>query len=318
MWLLNKLFDQGHQPTPRFAFLGTVNWMGGLSFLRREAGFSHTELKTLYNKVQRRNPNEEADILSFECLLMAMHNVSALDSASQNYNPYTLVRSAIIAWYYATYYASKAMLAASSGANPQTHRKTAKIWQADVVLRGLVQEPFNFSIANLTPQSISESIKRIRGNNSYDLNSSPENHEMALGAVYSYLKGTAEYEKSRLEEQVKSSSDFRNNGFSNFRTKAAKELRDNKLMGGQVNYLVQAFRYRGKANYRDAIYLSYGADKTDSLSQFIEDLKEVAGAFVLMSAHYVARRVDKKSWDSFGNDLNQYAKFTLPFDPTEI
>lgn len=318
MWLLNKLFDQGDQPTPRFAFLGTVNWMRGLSLLCRETGFSHTELKNLYSKVKRRNHNEEADILSFECLLMAMHNVSALESASQNENPYTLVRSAIIAWYYATYYASKAMLAASTGANPQTHAKTGKIWQADVLARGLVQEPFNLSIVNLTPKNISETIKQVRGNNVYDLSSLPANHEMALGAAFSYLKGTAEYEKWRLEEQVKSSSEFRNSDFSNFRTKAAKELRDNKLIGAHVNYLVQAFRYRGKANYRDAIYLSYGADNTDTLLQFIEDLEEVAGSFVLMAAHYIACRVEKNNWDSFANDLNQYAKFTLPFDSTEI
>jgi hypothetical protein len=155
MWLLNKLFAQGDQPTPRFAFQGTVNWMRGLT-LQSEDGFSHESLRQFYQRVQRRQPNEEADALAFESLTMSMHNVSAIDSMEQIDNPYPIVRSAIIAWYYATYYAAKSMLAASSGADPQTHALTAKVWQSDIVLPGLAKKPFDLSITDIYPCACAE------------------------------------------------------------------------------------------------------------------------------------------------------------------
>jgi len=141
---------------------------------------------------------------------------------------------------------------------------------------------------------------------------------MAFGALCSYLKGTAEYEQWRLEEQVKSGSEYRRGGFNSFRTNAAKALRDAKLSPAKVNYLVQAFRYRGKANYRDAIYLSYGNDQSERLKQFITDLGMVSEAYTLMAAHYIARRVVRFDWEAFVEDLGSYAQFDLPFELNEI
>lgn len=138
MWLLNKLFTHADQLKPRFAFRGTVNWMRGLAILTDEQ-FSHQQLQQFYQAVQRRQPNEQADALAYECLTMSMHNVSALDSLQAIEDPYPIVRSAIVAWYYATCYAAKAMLAASSGTDPQTHASAGKVWQAEIVAGGLVK-----------------------------------------------------------------------------------------------------------------------------------------------------------------------------------
>lgn len=317
MWLLNKLFAQGDQPTPRFAFQGTVNWMRGLA-LQSEDGFSHESLRQFYQRVQRRQPNEEGDALAFESLTMSMHNVSAIDSMEQIDNPYPIVRAAIIAWYYATYYASKSMLAASSGADPQTHALTAKVWQSDIVRRGLVKTPFDLSITDITPVHVREAMDGLRNGNRHDLNTEPADLEMAYGAILSYLKGTAEYEQWRLEEQVKASAAYRDGGHTSFRSNAAKALRDAKLRPAQVNYLVQAFRYRGKANYRDAIYLSYGRNDTERLRQFVSDLGAVSGNFSLMAAHYVARRVVRDDWDAYVADIGEYSQFDLPYELGEI
>jgi len=57
-----------------------------------------------------------------------------------------------------------------------------------------------------------------------------------------------------------------------------------------VNYLVQAFRYRGKTSYRDAIYLSYDRNGTERLRKFVSGLGIVSGNFSLMAADYLARR----------------------------
>lgn len=317
MWLLDRLFTHGDQPKPRFAFQGTVNWMRGLSILV-ENEFSHQQLRGFYQPVQRRQPNERADALAFECLMMAMQNVSAIDAMRGVENPYAIVRSAIVAWYYAIYYAAKAMVAASSGDDPQTHAASGRVWQSQIVGNRLAKDPFGFSITDLTPTNVSNEVTALRGGNAHDLNNVPTNEEMARGAAFSYLKGTAEYERWRLEEVVKGSREYRQGGFNSFRSNAAKALRDAKLQPATVNFLVQAFRYRGKANYRDAIYLSYGHDETERLRQFINDLAEVGRAFSLMSAHYISKRTVRADWDEFTLDLGEHAMFDLPYDLTQI
>lgn len=318
MWLLNRLFNKGDQSTPRFAFQGTVNWMRALAILCESKEFSIKELKIFYKGVKRKPGNVEADTISFEFILMAMHNVSSLNHLSSIEKPYECVRSSIIAWYYSVYYASKAMIAVATGANPQTHAKTGRIWQTETVVKGLVQRPFHLSVTDLTPNNIKTVINGLRGSNMHYLNTEPKDSDMAWGAVYSYLKGTADYEKLRIEEQVRNSPEFKRGGYSNFRKKDAKLLRDKKLTHATVNFLVQAFRYRGKANYRDVIYLSYGSDYTDTLRQFTKDLAEVAGAFVLMAAYYVSIRVKKDAWSEFVKDIIEYAQFELPFEPDKI
>ncbi len=317
MWLLNTLFTHADQPKPRFAFQGTVNWMRGLAILV-DGQFHHHQLQHFYQATQRRQPNAQADALAYECLTMAMHNVSALDSMETIENPYPIVRSAIVAWYYATYYAAKAMLAASSGTDPQTHALAGKVWQNEIVTRGLARSPFDLSITGIAPNNVSTVMTALRGGNTHDLNTEPTDEDMAKGAVYSYLKGTAEYEQWRLEEIVKNGREYQQGGFTNFRSNAAKALRDDKLNPAHVNYLVQAFRYRGKANYRDAIYLSYGQDNTEKLRQFVSDLSAVAGAFSLMAAHYAAKRVIRNDWADFSKDLKENSKFPLPFDLGQI
>jgi len=317
-WLLNRFFDHQQQQTPGFAFQGTVNWMRALSILIDEGAYSHDSLSRFYNGVQRRRPNQDAGNLAFECMLMAMHNVSSIQKAQSLDEPYSFVRSAITAWYYATYYACKAMIAAATGSDPQTHSKTGKIWQTNIVKRNLAVTPFDLNIEDLTPSNIGRAIVALRNDNPHDLSVTPTNHEQAFGAAISYLKGTAEYEKRRLEEEVRDSSVFKRKGFADFRTIAARTLRDARLSGAQVNFLVQAFRYRGKANYRDAIYLSYGADNSGTLTVFVQDLANVARAFALMAAHYLSRRVTQDNWQSFANDIAANARFPLPYDLSEI
>ena len=247
-----------------------------------------------------------------------MHNVSAIKSAQRFEEPYSFVRSAIIAWYYAIYYSAKSIIAAESGSNPQKHAKVGKIWQTDIIPRNIVVAPFDYNFVDLTPGNIQQTIAAVRGSNPYDLNTTPENREQAVGALISYLKGTAEYERERLEREVKSSSDYKRGGFTNFRSKAARELRDRKLAPAHVNFLVQAFRYRGKANYRDAIYLSYGADNLETLSVFIKDLAEVAGAFTFMAAHFLCRRLTRDNWRDFTDDIRENVRFPLPFELKEL
>jgi hypothetical protein len=72
------------------------------------------------------------------------------------------------------------------------------------------------------------------------------------GCAVSYLKGTADHLREDREREIK-----RKNRLPDFRKKDAREVRDRGLAERGVCFLHQAFRLRGKANYRDAIYMSY-------------------------------------------------------------
>ncbi len=318
-WLLNRLFDHKHQPTPRFAFQGTVNWMRAISILADPASFSPEALRAKYSQVKRRGSNPEADTLVFEMFVMSLHNLASLTSfEALSSGKYEVVRSAIVAWYYSSYYASKAMIAACSASNPQTHSKTAKVWQSDIVSKGLAVAPFSFMLSNAVTKTVETEIAALRQSNTHDLNVEPKNVVQALGAAISYLKGTAEYVKWQVEDHVKCSRAYRDLNVTNFRSGAARKLRDDKLQQESVNYLVQAFRYRGKAHYRDSIYLSYGVDQTQVVSTFISDLRVVAERFFTMASFYVARRVEKGTWQDFVADMNESLNFHIPIDLSSI
>jgi len=308
-WYLEKLYETTDQPTLRFAFQGTVNWMRGLAMLTKNDIFTDTKIQDFYKNVKRRNRNTEADLIVFENILMSIHNLHSLKLINTKIeNPYSIARTQIISWYYSIYYASSAMIGAQSGNMQETHAGTAKVWQKDIVER-LTMSPFDLSLSTLVEKDFKSTIKTMRNGNSFDLNKYPENGEEAFGAIFSYLQGTAGYKKWETEENIKASREFKELGVDNFRTKVARELRDTKLQGGMVNFLVQSFRYRGKANYRDSVFLSYGDDRSEELKQFILDLDIVATSFLKMASAYAKARVHERDWNNFVSDLDDNLRF---------
>ena len=121
---------------------------------------------------------------------MALHNAASVQ-AMRSAPAYDVGRSGIVAWYYAIYNAAKAMIAATSGADPQQHTKAAVVWQDDIASRGLAVPPFNYCLTDLTSARVKTAIAAIRGSNPHDLNLTPADAVMAHGAVVSYLNGTA-------------------------------------------------------------------------------------------------------------------------------
>jgi hypothetical protein len=250
---------------------------------------------------------------------MSLHNAAFLKSLTTSViSHYDVVRAAIVSWYYAIYYSSKAMIAAASAADPQTHSKTAIIWQADIVNKRLAIGPFQLSLKSVIATLVESEIATLRGNNPYDLSTTPFDLASAWGAIISYLSGTADYERWRTEQRVHDSTEFKRYGFKDFRRKAAKELRDRALSREPVNFLTQAFRYRGKANYRDSIYLSYGDNRSSSMKTFITDLDTVTAKFNFMACHYIGRRTESGSWSSFATDIATNARFTHTIDLSQI
>lgn len=318
-WLLERLYAHKNQPTTRFAFQGSINWMRGLSILVNNEEFSNDSLRNYYESVQRRIVNQTADTLVFENVLMSYHHISALQKFnSLDKHHYDVVQSAIISWYYAVYYAAKAMIAATSESDPQTHAEAGKVWQNNIILRNLAVGAFGLSLTDITPKNTKQAIGTMRNGNRFDLNTYPTNIDEASGCIYSYLKGTAEYTQWQIEERIRQSKEFKELGVDNFKTKAAREMRDKKLSSGMTNILTQAFRYRGKANYRDSIYLSYGDDRTNEIKIFIGDLQIIATNFLRMTAFYVSKRVENGTWSEFVEDIERNSRLAISIDLLKV
>lgn len=314
-WLLSRLFDVADQPKPRFAFQGTINWMRALAVSVASEECSDEAVVALYRDVARRQADPVADTPVFENIFMSFNHLAALSSISNDVrHGYDACRTSVMAWYYVLYFAAKAMVGAASGGSPATHMATAGAWQADIVDAGLVLRPFGLALTSLVGAECESQIASYRGSNSFDLNRPPENTIQAWGGLVSYLNGTAEFERWKIEERVRRSNEFRALGVNNFRSRAARDLRDAWLSQGQVNFLVQAYRYRGKANYRDSLFLSYGEDRTPQIEQFLVDLTEVASTFLHMASAYCAKRVEPGTWDEFVNDVEANSQLSLPVD----
>lgn len=318
-WLLDRLFEAKDQSEPWFAFGGTMNWMRALAEAVNSGSTSDEKLSDIYRKVQRRSVNKAADTSVFENMFMAHHNLASLHSLNEDIkSPYDTCRSAIVAWYYAAYFSASAMVAASSGSTQEKHTSTAKVWQADIVEKKLIPYPFDMHLPSLVTKPMEGKIATYRGDNKYNLNDRAENLEMAHGALVTSLKGTHDYQKSEAEKRIKKTREFKALSVDNFRTKAARELRDNTFKNGQVNYLVQAFRFRGKANYRDSIFLSYGPDQKYFINQFIEDLLVASRGFIRSAAYYASKRVERGAWGEFISDIEGNSQLSISPDEIKI
>ena len=286
--------------------------MRALAILVSDGSFEDEKIKTHYQRVSRRKTNPDADTLAFENMIMAFHNQASLVRVTKDTtHPYDICRSAIINWYYSTYFASSAMIAATSGSKQESHADTAKVWQADIVSTGLAMLPFSINLSSLINKVVESEISKYRQGNTYDLSIYPENKDQAWGAVISYLNGTRDYEKLRVEERVKDMKEYKALEINNFRKKEARELRDKQLAKNTVNYLKQAFRYRCKANYRDSIFLSYGHGSPEKIEVFVQDLEKVSRTFQRMAAYYISRRVEKGTWAEFIADLEENSRLSI-------
>ena len=169
----------------------------------------------------------------------------------------------------------------------------------------------------LVKEKVKERVDSLKNGASFKLYHLPETNRDAWGAVCSYLSGTAEYERAKAEASIKNERGFKALDVGDFRKKVAREFRDSRLGQRQVNFLVQAFRFRGKANYRDSIYLSYGENHEDKITQFLDDLAGVGCAFLKMAVYFVSRRVVEDSWNCFVADLKENCLIDLPVDLSE-
>lgn len=115
---------------------------------------------------------------------------------------------------------------------------------------------------------------------------------------------------SRITEEVRNSSAFKALNKLDFRTRAARDLRDARLTGRTMGFIHQASGYRGKANYREALFLAYGTRIEPTLQGFLSDQALVLRAFLAMAGAFASRKLGKVLWDEFVDDVDANRAFS--------
>lgn len=123
--------------------------------------------------------------------------------------------------------------------------------------------------------------------------------------LLAYLRGTARFYVKRIKAELLESDAFRKAGLTSFHRQAAKDLRDARLRRKEYNLLHLAFRYRGKSNYRDAIFLAYGQGRLTDARSYVVDLATSARFVTFCALAYIQQRVGAAVFQRFSNDLQE-------------
>ncbi len=302
------------KPEPQFALPATVNWMRSLRIVCDENKTCFEEARSAYLKMgcAERNRSDLEINSIFEQLFLALHHLSALSALNHIGNRSDAARIGIMGWYYGTYNLASAMICARDGSLQETHEATARQWYSQIVCNQLCLPPFDTKVSSLVKRDSDVEIKASLNYGKGTLKRTPTSLAEAQGALLEYTSGTANWYRWKKEEEVKRSKDFKALGRSDFRSRAAREMRDAQLKRRQIGFLHQAFRYRGKANYREALFLSYGANTNTILEKFISDMQEVLTAFVAMGGAYCSVTLGDELWNAFVQDVQHHAAFSMP------
>ncbi len=313
---LGTLTEPEGVPDPRYALPSTVNWMRALALLVESESLDYTKAWDFYSAVSKRlcTPQEENSIM--EHLLLSLHQLAALESMTTVPRQADIVRVASVAWYYGVYAAATAMVAAQEGAVHDTHAKTAKTWDRQLVQQGLTLHPFDLRVSTLIEATAKEEIDAIRRRPAKNLIHEPTSVDEAHQAICGYLSGNVSWWAWRVKEDLKRSPEFKALNVSNFRTTKARSLRDERLGRQCISFLHQAIRFRGKANYREALYLAHGTSVESVVSGFPSDMAFVLRGFLAMAGAFVFRRLGSDLSVAFIEDVAKHRSFVL--DPSSV
>jgi hypothetical protein len=298
------------KPDPQFALPSTVNWMKALSILIADKSVNFASAKSFYALQGKRSMDTLVENTVLEQLFLGLHHLSALEKMKDAETAADFARVGILAWYYGIANAASAMTAAQNGSFQEDHAGTANMWDHDIAARGLAMEPFSWRVSSLVEATYSSELHAYRGGSSHTLLSPPTSVSEAMGAAAGYLSGSVKWHVWKTTEDVRKSSDFKKLGVSDFRTKAARQLKDARLSQRSMGFVHQASRYRGKANYREALFLAYGKSTNTILKNFVAEQSLVLRAFLAMAGAFSSRKLGKVIWDEFVADVDANRAFS--------
>lgn len=302
------------KPQPQWALKSTVHWMRALRMLIEDQQINFQNALSFYqnnNASERRMSCQEENTV-LEQLLLALHHLSALDNLNGTGTASDYARVGVLAWYYGITNAASAMFAAQAGTFQSNHAGTAREWDVQIVGHNLAMPPFSWRVSSLLECTFEKEIKNLKRPSEGTLKQRPNTVDEAHNAAAEYLAGSARYYKWLTENDLKNTKEFKKLCVDNFRTKPARELRDDRLAKKSVGFLHQASRYRGKANYREALYLAYGTSTNTTLADYQADMHRVLEAFLAMAGAFASRKLNKDLWSAFIIDIDKKKAFTAP------
>lgn len=314
--LYNRIIKQGTisepdgKPDPQFALPSTVNWMHALRILAEDQCINFRTAVSFYADVGKRSMDVRVENTVLEQIFLGLHHLSALDQFRGGRTVADYARVGVLAWYYGIANAASAMTAAQSGSFQEDHAGTARLWDEQIASRGLAMAPFSWRVSSLLERTYKKEVDALRNASSGKLQTRPLTKSDALGAAAGYLSGSAKWYAWKAEVDLKRHREFKNLKVNNFRSKPARTLRDQWLERKPIGFVHQAARYRGKANYREALFLAYGSGTETILSGFVEDMHEVLRAFLAMAGGFASRKLGKDLWSEFVADIDAKKAFT--------
>ena len=308
--------ERGGKPEPQFALPATVNWIHALKLVAQAHNLTFLTASARYEGVAKRTMPEFEQNTIFEQLLLSLHHLSALNELRQVGRASDVGRVGILIWYYGLSNAATAMVAAQSGDFKEDHTGTARLWDEQISKPRFAMPPFDLRVSTLVEKKYKSEIEGYRAGRPTSLQSKPNDFDSSVDVLAGYLSGTAKWYAWSSTERVRSTSDFKDLGVNDFRSKRARDLRDASLEKKAVCFLHQAVRYRGKANYRDALFLAYGASANTIMADFADDLQFTLKSFLAMAGAFCRMKLGRDLWDIFVADVEKHRAFTL--GPKEV
>lgn len=295
---------------PEFALQSSFNWIECFAdeVVARYGGDSRhlhsaIEAKLSNIKTAKKSIRPETGGRVFGSLFQAITSVLALEEiGGAGGVPAWVYPGATVQWYYAVYAAANALLCLVNDSVPGTHAKTSRAWMG---IRKSLPHPLNmFGKRDLDsrykiclpdyPAVTNSGIQlggRCRGSD-----------DERRAYLLSYLNGTCRYYVENKKDELKSELQ-RRHGLADYRTKVAREFLYRNLQE-EIGFLHCAYRFRGKANYRDSIFMCYGHHNAVRFDgQYINNLCIIARFLTIVSLQYCRRKLGKRMLEMFITDI---------------
>lgn len=234
-------------------------------------------------------------------MIIALEFFHALKELNSSTSTNNIRCISIVAWYYAIYHAATAMVKAQKGKLNNNHKGLANEFDTVIVMQKHIMFPFNLRVSLIEKESRAELKKyadELKCNSKSD-NKIPTCPKQYQEWLLAYLNGTCDKIREEIEKGI-----IEKENVKNFYSKKAKEKRDEKFKTKHISFLHEAYRYRGKANYEDELYLAmHNKGIYVPVNKYIQSLCDVASKFIRIAAFFCMHKIGKEEWKKTITDI---------------
>ncbi len=302
-WLYEQVFGNPDERKPHYAEQSALNWLRALRFeTEREHGATVAEQMVGVRRAIRAEPKMKGDPLPIgrilEPLVGGITNSMALLRLARISSDVPWVRpSAAVTWYYALYGSVRAILATAGQAPAENHGAGMNAYVG--FLRKRMPHPFDMLASHVRNEEYTCTLPHAPSAIAFNINESfVPSPAVAQGMLLQYLSGTADWYTERTKAKLRERRKI-----LKFNTANARRERD-RALDKTIGFMHAAFRYRGKANYRDHIYLTYSRRELSTANVYIEDLAITARFIVLVALAFAEWHIGRNATSKFIKDLH--------------